>query len=88
MLEKAIDTPDGGRAAFDPETDLIFDFKTLLPRHTNAMRRRQRRKKRPDHLRRNRRVQKPAIRLLPLVEQILQQSQRPQLVNQKARSVG
>ncbi|GGF81941.1 L-serine ammonia-lyase [Azorhizobium oxalatiphilum] len=37
-IEKAIDTPDGGRAAFDPERDLIFDFKTMMPFHTNALR--------------------------------------------------
>ncbi|TDT93503.1 L-serine dehydratase [Azorhizobium sp. AG788] len=37
-IEKAIETPEGTRAAFDPEADLVFDFKTLLPRHTNAMR--------------------------------------------------
>ncbi|WP_029003767.1 L-serine ammonia-lyase [Azorhizobium doebereinerae] len=37
-IEKAVDAPDGGRAGFDPDADLIFDFKTLLPRHTNGMR--------------------------------------------------
>jgi L-serine dehydratase len=35
---KSLSLPDGGVAAFDPETDLTFDFDTLLPRHPNGMR--------------------------------------------------
>jgi len=35
---KTIDLPGTGRIAFDPETDIVFDFKTELPRHTNGMR--------------------------------------------------
>ncbi|HQS10436.1 MAG TPA: L-serine ammonia-lyase [Xanthobacteraceae bacterium] len=37
-IEKAISTDAGGRVAFDPDADLIFDFETLLPLHSNAMR--------------------------------------------------
>ncbi|OYW32460.1 MAG: L-serine ammonia-lyase, partial [Rhizobiales bacterium 12-66-7] len=37
-IEKAIATDAGGRVAFDPDADLIFDFETLLPLHSNAMR--------------------------------------------------
>lgn len=37
-IEKSIAVPDGRRVAFDPERDLIFDFETLMPMHTNAMR--------------------------------------------------
>lgn len=29
---------DGGTVAFDPETDIGFDFETLLPMHSNGMR--------------------------------------------------
>lgn len=37
-IEKTIAVADGRRVAFDPEVDLIFDFETLMPMHTNAMR--------------------------------------------------
>ncbi|MFG1412267.1 L-serine ammonia-lyase [Xanthobacter sp. VTT E-85241] len=37
-IEKAISTNAGRRVAFDPDADLIFDFETLLPLHSNAMR--------------------------------------------------
>ncbi len=37
-IEKSIAAPDGRRVSFDPERDLIFDFETLMPMHTNAMR--------------------------------------------------
>ncbi|WP_341990031.1 L-serine ammonia-lyase [Azorhizobium sp. AG788] len=37
-IEKTIAAPDGHRVGFDPEVDLIFDFETLMPMHTNAMR--------------------------------------------------
>jgi L-serine dehydratase len=34
---REIDVPDVGLLAFDPETDLLFDFEAELPRHTNGM---------------------------------------------------
>ncbi|MGI9237444.1 MAG: L-serine ammonia-lyase [Woeseiaceae bacterium] len=34
----AISVPGVGRISFDPETDLVFDYETELPRHTNGMR--------------------------------------------------
>ncbi|MEX0976322.1 MAG: L-serine ammonia-lyase [Woeseia sp.] len=36
--EKCLTVPDIGTIAFDPDTDLIFDFGEELPRHTNGMR--------------------------------------------------
>ena len=35
--ERHIEAPGIGRLAFDPQTDLTFDFETELPRHTNGM---------------------------------------------------
>jgi len=35
--ERHIEAPGIGRLAFDPQTDLKFDFETELPRHTNGM---------------------------------------------------
>lgn len=35
--ECAIDVPAVGRIRFDPGTDLVFDYETELPRHTNGM---------------------------------------------------
>jgi L-serine dehydratase len=35
---KQLSLPCGGLASFDPQSDLIFDFDTLLPGHTNGMR--------------------------------------------------
>ena len=35
--DRHIEAPGIGRLAFDPETDLIFNFETELPRHTNGM---------------------------------------------------
>jgi len=35
--DRHIEAPGIGRMAFDPETDLKFDFETELPRHTNGM---------------------------------------------------
>jgi L-serine dehydratase len=35
---KFFETDAGERVAFDPETDLVFDFETLMPLHSNAMR--------------------------------------------------
>ncbi|MGU3492894.1 L-serine ammonia-lyase [Xanthobacteraceae bacterium A53D] len=37
-ISRCIKTLAGHRVRFDPDTDLVFDFKTLLPLHTNAMR--------------------------------------------------
>ena len=37
-IEASIPGADGHRIAFDPERDLIFDFETLMPLHTNGMR--------------------------------------------------
>lgn len=36
--DKRIDVPGVGELDFDPETNLIFDYETELPRHTNGMR--------------------------------------------------
>jgi L-serine dehydratase len=36
--EKKLDVLNIGRIAFDPETDLVFDYGKELPRHTNGMR--------------------------------------------------
>ena len=36
--EKTIHVPGVGAIAFDPESDLVFDFEDTLPRHTNGMR--------------------------------------------------
>ena len=35
--QKAIDVPGVGRIAFDPDTNLVFDYEQELPRHTNGM---------------------------------------------------
>jgi len=35
--ECAIAVPAVGRMSFDPRTDLVFDYETELPRHTNGM---------------------------------------------------
>ncbi|SAL80702.1 L-serine ammonia-lyase [Caballeronia arvi] len=35
---KQLSLPSGGLASFDPKSDLVFDFDTLLPGHTNGMR--------------------------------------------------
>lgn len=35
---RLLSLPDGSTATFDPEKDLILDFETLLPRHSNGMR--------------------------------------------------
>ncbi|MFG1263108.1 MULTISPECIES: L-serine ammonia-lyase [Xanthobacter] len=37
FIRKSIEV-EGARIAFDPEADLIFDFDTLMPLHSNAMR--------------------------------------------------
>ncbi|MDE1570618.1 L-serine ammonia-lyase [Aquabacter sp. P-9] len=37
-IEKSFALPGGRRIAFNPEKDLVFDFETLMPFHTNAMR--------------------------------------------------
>ena len=36
--DRCLDAPGVGTVAFDPETDLVFDFGDPLPRHTNGMR--------------------------------------------------
>jgi L-serine dehydratase len=36
--EKFFRSDSGERAAFDPEADLVFDYHTLMPMHSNAMR--------------------------------------------------
>ncbi len=36
--DKRIDVPGIGELDFDPETNLVFDYDTELPRHTNGMR--------------------------------------------------
>ena len=36
--EKRIQVPGIGKIAFDPAVNLVFDFETELPRHTNGMR--------------------------------------------------
>jgi L-serine dehydratase len=38
MARKFIETQAGERVMFDPQADLIFEFKALLPMHSNAMR--------------------------------------------------
>jgi len=36
-VDRHIEAPGIGRLAFDPQSDLRFDFETVLPRHTNGM---------------------------------------------------
>ncbi len=36
--DKSFQNPSGERIAFDPEADLVFDYHTLMPMHSNAMR--------------------------------------------------
>ncbi len=36
--EKHLDVPGIGRLPFDPDIDIIFEYKETLPRHTNGMR--------------------------------------------------
>ena len=37
QVDKRLTVPDVGRVAFDPQTDLVFNFDTELARHTNGM---------------------------------------------------
>lgn len=38
QLAKELNLPDGTKCAFDPDTDLVFDYDEALPGHANGMR--------------------------------------------------